>query len=213
MALSTFTRLSVGNAALGRLGELPVTEIVDSAGKDAKVRSLAREWPFALDELLRAFPWNWAKARATLDQISATPLFEWSYQYELPLDHVTLLALNETDVGRAGDWWEIESGVLLTDEDTAEVEYIYTPSESATDAFVDRMDPLARNALVTLLASRIAPSVTKDGGTKAQALYGQYLRVDLAQARLRAAGESKSPWSIARTDSAWDAARYSGPNG
>lgn len=207
-----YTKLDIANAALDMLGEQPVTAVDAASTASPHARTLARQWPFAFDELLRAFPWNWAKTRAALDRASPAPLFEWDYAFELPADYITLLAINETNVGKPGDWWEIESGMLLTDscgsEDQALIEYIARPTDSALDAFLDRMDPLARNALVTLLASKIATAVTRDGGEKSSALYQRYQTVDLARARLRAAGESKAPWGAVRTDSAADTSRY-----
>jgi hypothetical protein len=211
-----FTKLMVGNSALSIIGEAPVTEISETATEGVKSRVLFREWNFALDELLRAFPWNWAKKRAILDEASPAPPFEWSHAFVLPVDYITALALNETALWNPGSWWEIEGGFLLTDTASAQLEYIARPAENettgaspvmATDAFLTRMDPLARQALIVLLAAKIAPSVTKDGLQKANELLMRYVRQDLAQARLKAAGESKAPWPSIRTDSAFDASR------
>lgn len=207
------TKLSVVNTALSRLGQTPLASAAalaaDSTSNAGRVAEL--HWDDALEELLRAFPWNWAKARTSLPLASPSPLFEWTYAFELPDDYVTLLAINETSLEKLGDWWEIESGYLYTDDiasgDVVHVEYIYKPTESATDAFVDRMDPLARNALVTLLASKIAPAITQDGLNKSDQLLQRYFTVDLAQARLRNAGETKQPYSVVRTESAWDDSR------
>lgn len=210
-------QLEVANAALDLLGEPPITAIDAASTLSPHSRVIARQWPFALEELIRAFPWNWAKTRASLPLASPSPLFEWSYAFELPDDYITLLAINETSVGRPGDWWEIESGMLFTDDcgsgDSVFIEYIAKPTTSATDAYVERIDPLALNALVTLLASKIVTSIARDGGAKAAELRQQYLRMDLPQARLRAAGESKAPWGAVRTDSAFDQSRYGGPAG
>lgn len=217
MAFPQFGKLSVCNASLDLLGEQPVSEVDEDSTVSPHARVLARQWPYALDELLRAFPWNWAKTRDTLAAYSGTPEFEWDYAFELPDDLVTLISINETMVGRPGDWWEIESGFLLTDgvasDDTAFVEYIARPTETTTDALLQRMDPLARNALVTLLASKVATQVCRDGGDKAAAMLQRYTIVDLPRARLRGAGESKAPWGAVTTDSAFDQSRFAGPAG
>ena len=211
------SQLDLANLALAELGEPPVAE-VDSASTTSPVaRVLGRTWDFALKQFLREFPWGWAKTRAALTVASATPLFEWDRQVELPDDFITILSINEMTVSRPGDWWEIEGGMLLTDnvgsDDTVFIEYIYFPSATDTDTFVARMDPLAAQALAVLWAARIAPTIVRDGGNRSAMLMQQYQTMYLPRARIRAIGERKNPYPGARTESLADDSRYWGTAG
>lgn len=215
----SFTRLQLANLALSELGEPPIipgVALADDAD-DNKARVAFLTWPFVVDELLRESTWNFAKTRASLALASPSPLFEWDYSFALPDDYVTLLAINEQTLGQPGDWWEIESGVLFTNSinsgDTVDVEYIAKPTESNADNFVNGMDPLARAALATLWASRMASSIVRDGGAIMNLLRQRYLTSDLPRARMRNFSEQKRPWGSVRTDSAFDASRRMGPAG
>lgn len=191
------TQLEVFNAALDLLGHEAVTTVDDTTPVAAYLR---RQWEFALPEVLRAFPWNWAKRRAELDVVSPAPDYGWSYKYELPTDYVTLLRVNGETVYFPNPNYEIEGLHLYTDEDTATVEYIARPTDGSsvdadwtTTAMLSRMDPLAVNALVTLLASKVATKISKDGLSTAQNLYEHYHAFDIARARARNVAESHKP--------------------
>lgn len=213
----SFTRLNLASLACAELGEPPITVALAADATDNKARVAYLTWPFVVDELLRESPWNFAKTRVALTLASPSPLFEWDYSFTLPDDYVTLLAIDEQTVSTPGDWWEIESGYLFTDSinsgDTLDVEYIAKPTESNADNFVDGMDPLARRALATLWASRMAPSIVRDGGQIGNVLMQRYLTSDLPRARMRNYGEQKRPWGSVRTDSAFDNSRRLGTAG
>lgn len=119
------------------------------------------------------------------------PDFGWASSYPLPDDFVAMVGLNEKYPTTPSDLWEIEGGYLLTDEDEADIEYIYTPSASALDTFLGRMDGLSLTAFTTLLASKIATRIAKDGGQMALSLKQQYLAIDLPRARCKNANENR----------------------
>jgi hypothetical protein len=183
------TKLEVINAAFDMIGE-PVIDSLSSTYPRALCA--LRQWDFALREVLGAAHWNFAKARTTLTASVTAPDFGWDYQYPLPSDYLQMVALNEDEDGTPGDDYEIETGMLLTDADEADIQYIYYPSESGMDTFVDGMDELALHMLVTLLAAKIATPIAKDGGKLGMMLEQKY-RIKITEARTRNLNERSVP--------------------
>ena len=213
------TKLEVYNAVLDQIQQRPV-DAVDSTQPPATI--LTRQWPFALNELLRAHPWNWAKARIELDAASPVPDFGWGNRFPLPDYFITLLTLNQEDVYDLSDYYEIEAGYLMTDEDTAQIEYIRGPNDESgseaeadwtTDVMLTRMDPLAMAAFQTLLAAKIAEQVIKDGMSTSDALYSRYYNQFLPKARHRNVTETRQPAGYPYQRSNWLNARRQSTNG
>lgn len=121
------TKLDVFNMALDLIGAKPVTA-VDQATPSAE--ACQRNFKWALLEVLRAGDWRTAKARATLVEDASTPDFGWAHQFVLPTDFVSIVKLNGVEVSNApGDFFEIEGAYLMTDEETANIEYIRKPDD------------------------------------------------------------------------------------
>lgn len=191
------TQLQLCNLALGKLANLPITNLASTT--DASAIALNREWEAALEEFLSEAPWNWAKTRDTLTESSPAPTFGWTSRFALPSDFVTLIGLNEIYSDTPSDLWEIEGGYIYTDETagsdpaTIDVEYIRKPSASELDTFLDTFDPKAVTAFTTLLAAKVAPAIAQDGLTKAQQLLQQYYGLDLVKARFRNSQVNRMP--------------------
>lgn len=181
-----FTRLSVSNNALDLLQQQPITDTASTT--DPAAVAIERSWELALREFLGECFWNWAKSSTTLTAESPAPTFGWTNKFPLPSDFVAVVGLNETYSDTPSDLYELESGYLLTDENVSSepaqiyFEYIYHPTASATDAFLDAMHPKAVQAFAVLLASKIATPLAQDGGNKALQMLQLYQRA-LGQAR------------------------------
>jgi hypothetical protein len=52
------------------------------------------------------------------------PLFGWDYQYSIPSDCLRVLELNDSEDGQSNGWM-IEGGLLLTNEDTCNLVYLW----------------------------------------------------------------------------------------
>lgn len=214
------TQLEVFNSALDLLGHEALTTVDDTTSVGAYLR---RQWEFAFPEVLRAYPWNWAKRREELTEVSPAPDYGWEHKYVLPDDYVTLLKLNGETIFHESENYEIEGVNLYTDADTATVEYIAKPTDGSgsgidadwtTEAMLSRADPLAVNALVTLLAAKIATKIAKDGAGLADALLNRYYANDLTRARFRNVNEAKKPGMFPQfTLSRWRNARRISTNG
>jgi hypothetical protein len=179
--------------------------IDDEDSKSARVCLNAYE--ATVREVSRAGEWNCLKTRTTLARLTAAPAFEWAYQFQLPTNFISLIELNGVEYkGEPQDDWEIEGRLLLTDAETANVRYI---------AFVEDTgiwDSLFTNAVVVLLASRIAVPIRQDEGM-ASALLSEYERVALPKARMKDGNEQRKRRHDPCEGSRFLDARYFSTNG
>lgn len=135
-----------------------------------------------------------------------TPAFGWGYAFVLPTGYVSPVALNELTVRYPSDVFEIERGYLLTDEETAYLEYIFEPADADLDTFLGTMDAQAVDALVLLLASMIAPKIVRDGGAMSDRLRQKY-QVIVSRARAQDGNARHSYVREWANESTWVRAR------
>jgi hypothetical protein len=177
--------VTVCNAALARLGEAKINAIDESS---AAARACNLNFPLAVDEVLRAHWWNFATARDTLSRVAAAPAFGFAYQFALPQDCLRVLEVNGVSgTGDPGAQWQIESGRLLTDDATVEARFIRRIED------LNLFDSLALEALIVLLASKIAPAIQGGSTAKASELKEEYHRVITPQARRVDGNETRRP--------------------
>jgi hypothetical protein len=188
------TKTNICNQALGRVGSPHVLDIEDVNSKSARV--CKETFELAVREVARAGEWNCLKKREALSRLTEAPAFEWAYQFQLPINFISLVELNGVEVtGSLGETWEIEGDKLLTDAEEAKVRFIGYDEET------HKWDALFVNAVVVLLASKIALPIRQDDAL-AQALLSEYQRVSLPQARMKDGNERKkkrfAPWEDSR---------------
>ncbi len=202
------TTLQAYNRALDLIGQKGT--LTSIAVVSPSCEALNRAFGLVLEEFIRTHRWSWATKRATLTATTA-PAFGWGSAFTLPDDYVVAAELNGEDVwGKSGDSFVVESGVLLTDADAAELVYqakpIATTTPSVTlaqaqEAMIGRMDPLAFRAFCTLLAAEVAPVIRNDGRELALNLMQQYQQVDLANAQNNDGSEARMERPDFRRDS------------
>ena len=183
------TDSQICNLALSRIGEKPIMSMDDNS---APARACLLWYEATRDEVLRAHRWNFAKKSATLSALSDPPAFGWTIQYQLPVDCLRVWQLNGYEDWEEPRPWEIEGRLLMTNEEVAEIKYVYrNVSEQEYDA-------LFVMAFSAKLAANIAPSicgpVTSIGGAQLQ----QYMGILAPLARKADANESRRkirlPW-------------------
>jgi hypothetical protein len=109
------------------------------------------------DAVLRAHAWNCAISRAKLGLSSSAPSYSWTYKYPLPSDPYCLrvLSLNESqEDGDPGDEFRIEGRFLVTNEGTADIQFI----KRITDP--NEFDANLYQALSFRLAAAMSYSIT-----------------------------------------------------
>jgi hypothetical protein len=179
------SRTDIANAALGRVGAKPIMDLDDPDSLTARICKLV--FDPTIEEVGRSAEWNCLKDRADLAQLSETPAFGWAYQYQLPTGCLKLVKLNGTaSDADPSDEYEIEGKKILTDAETAKIQYI----KFTTDT--NQYDSLFIDAVVVLLAAKIAIPIRGGGFAEmTAALKSEYEQVALPKARKRDAAERK----------------------
>jgi hypothetical protein len=202
MALS---QTEICNQALQRIGAQRIMDILDEESKGARV--CLNVFEATVREVAAAGDWSCLKKRAVFARLLPAPAFEWAYQYQLPADFVSLVTLNGVDYqGQPTDEWEIEGRVLLSDAEEAKATYIAYVEDTT------QWDSLFTEAVVVLLASKIATPIRQDEGL-AQALKTEYLRSALPMARQKNGNNRKRIRFDPCAESRFLRSRYNSTNG
>lgn len=192
------TQIQICNLALDMVG---AESIVGIADVNPRAEGCNRNYDLALLEIMRSRQWGFLTKRISLTAATA-PAFGWDAAFTLPVDYVGIVQLNGILYeGQPGDWFAIESGLLLTDEDTADIVYIGSDAQPAV------FDSLFVPAFATLLASRIATPLRQDGGSASAQLLQLY-RQALSTAGTRNANEQKAPYRMPAADSSFVRSRW-----
>lgn len=136
------SEVEICNSAITKVGGKRITSLDDDT---VAGRVCNAQYSVLRDEVLRAYPWNFALARVELAQLTSTPAFEFAYQYQLPANCLRLLALSDPDIVYA-----LEGRKILTDETTVKIKY----TKLVTDP--NLMDTLFRATLSYRLAADLA---------------------------------------------------------
>ena len=175
------TKLDVVNVALGRLGEQVLNDYDE---QNATGRTVRRFWDQARQEVLRVHDWNFAIKRAKLPELATAPLFNWENAYQLPNDFLRLVSFNGIELSELPTRFEIEGDQLLTDQDTAQIRYVYDVEDIA------RWDSLSTKALAIKLAADMAMTF-KSSVTLLDRLTQEYEGLTAQVARRVDANESR----------------------
>jgi hypothetical protein len=119
MALTEKERIF--NIALGHAGDYVITE-----GQTNTKEYLVcdRFYDNARKRTLKAHLWNESTTRVIIPEETYGPIFEFTYKYALPTDHLKILSINQE--GFDFLLWEVENGYIVTDDG-------YTPQTWVTD--------------------------------------------------------------------------------
>ena len=168
------TEVSICSNALRRLGDDPITSLTDDSERARLCNAFYED---ARDACLRSHPWNFAITRASLTQLSDSPVYGYDYQFALPTDPYCLrvLAMEYEDYIFKVENYSTQGRVLLTDEETAKIIYIARITDTTL------FDSLFVDTLITKLASDLAYPVTNSLKVQEQ-MYRLY-QLKLSEAR------------------------------
>jgi hypothetical protein len=173
-------KTEIVNLALNHIGEPPIMDITEVSNSTARTANVIYDSTFR--EVARDHEWNCLKTRIQLSKLATAPDFGFACQYLLPSDFIRMLRLNGRDIKAVTDAYEIEysksagTQVLLTDADTAKIQYIAEITDTT------QYDDLLVEALATYLGSKLATILRQDE-QKAESLLQRYMRVNLPRAR------------------------------
>lgn len=185
------SKIQICNLALSKLNAENIVNVTD----DSRSAELCNDfYDSAVDAVLRSYLWNCAKERVTLAALATAPLFDWDYQYELPVDCLRVIR-SEPD-----QEFVIEAGKLLTDCETCSILYIKRIDAGA-------FDPLLVECVALDLAAKIAfplsgnPALTQKMEDSRERKLLEARAVNSIENNVRNQNRIKS-------NSAWHKARY-----
>lgn len=174
--------VEICNLALVPLGADTIMDLDEDSENARKLKAI---YSLVLKDILRAHPWNFALKRVELAQLVNTPLYGYSYYYQVPADYLRAVEIN----GENNIDYVVEGDTLLCSEETVELRYIAYIEDST----------LYDSNFISLLASRLeaelAYAITQSK-TLADSKWAIY-KIKLARARSADAQEGK-PQKIQR---------------
>lgn len=179
------------NMALGHLMvDNDISEL--STERSLEARSCRKYYETVRSQVLRDFPWPFAKRLVTLALVEEDPSDEWAYSYRYPSD---CLMLRRILSGTRNDSRDTRVPYLETGDDTGKL--IYTDMEDAVMEYTKRITdvqvyPDDFVMMLTLrLSAVIAPQVTGGDPFKLGVQALQKYMMELRLARGNAASEEQ----------------------
>jgi len=108
------------------------------------------------DAMLSAYPWSFATAQRPLARITAAPIADFKYAYQLPEDFLRALSVGTSNLntGRGVDY-RIHERRIHTNDSGIVLSYVFRPDESTFPPFFDQ-------ALIVRLASELCLPLTEN---------------------------------------------------
>ena len=151
--MSATSEVQICSNALLLLGQSPISSLSDPDGTgSSSVLLCANLWPMVRQSVIRSHPWNCCMKRVVLAPDSATPAFDWSYQFTLPGDNLRVWTVGTDNVALE---WFIENGKLLQDDAVCYLRYMFDNTDVTT------YDAMLTLAMTSGMAAALAYPVTK----------------------------------------------------
>lgn len=146
-------KVLICNMALNRIGVLPIVSFLDNT-KEASQCALI--YDRVVEQVLSEHAWTTATYRSTLAQLSTTPTYGYSYQYQLPADPKVLRVLEINQYRPDDESYSIEGNLLLSDLTAVDIKYIGIISNS------ESYGPYITSCVESKLAAELAYILTGD---------------------------------------------------
>lgn len=142
----SFSKIQLASNALILLGDEPISSFNDPG---AGAKAAANLYDSTLLSLLSSHRWNFATKKVLLSQLTASPLNEYKFQYQLPTDYITIITTYPVSTYR------ILEDKLYSDSNKVEIDYVYRPTE-------DKLPNYFIKAFEYYLARELCIAVTED---------------------------------------------------
>jgi len=162
--------VEICNFALDHLKQKQITALTGANISQAAV-ICARHYDQVRRVTLESHPWNFATKRLQLTPLASTPVFGYSFEYQLPPDFIRLLTLGDDAILQITptELYQVEDGKLLTGAEftvdtsgTQNMRYIFDLVN------VNQFSPLFIDVFAFELAIRMAYAFTGLGNRVAQ---------------------------------------------
>lgn len=165
------SEVAISNFGAHTLDERPITSLDDTS---KYARFCAAEFGYTRDELLRSYPWCFAREFKILAPESTSPPFGWKYAFAVPVTWVRILPLTCNGMWNGRTFpYEKVGNTIYTDQGPSlkarGIRRVTVPGE---------FDPLFARALGQLLALRAAENITGKAGyvVKAQSFFNDAIQ-------------------------------------
>ena len=138
--------VQICNSALNQLGAASITALTDNS-KNARLCN--ERYNTVRDSVFRSHPWNSLIKRIQLAQNTATPVYGFSYQFNLPSNCLRVLTIDAYNSD-----FKVEGRKILCNESSIKLVYV----SQVTDP--NEMDVLLRETIAAALAADIAYAIT-----------------------------------------------------
>lgn len=140
------TPIDICNSALVKVGQEPISSFTEES-KSARV--LRIQYPVIRDRLIQDHYWNFAVKTENLALLPEAQIGASESRFALPQDYFQAIKLI------SNRFYKIESGILITDQPTALLRYVWKNFNTFS------YTPLFREALAYAIASDIAYLMTQ----------------------------------------------------
>lgn len=159
MAIEAASKIGLISKALILCGETPLTSLTD-ARYGATVGSNLFEVLY--ENELQSNRWRFAMKKDSLSRLTAVPLNQWQYAYQLPTDLLLPVGVYPPQP------YEIYSNRIYTNASAVELDYMFKPEVSALPAYFQAL-------MVYSLAKNMIKPIT-ESDTAAQLMTAAYNR-------------------------------------
>ena len=189
----------VSNAALGHIGAKRIDDFDDTSEPNPQTIYCRLYLEKTRDALIRSHLWRFAKKRIVL-AATGGPVFEWTYQMELPADFLRAISIYDGSTTRDGSTtasWELEGNTLLIDSSSINLRYIrrVTDPDDWDALFYETMELTLARKLVIPLSQDL--ELKKDIDTDLAVLMRKVRAMDRAEGR-KIGRDDLRTWNDAR---------------
>ena len=161
MAIETHSKVNLISRALILCGERSLDSLSDNR-YGAEVGNNLFEMLY--ENELQASSWRFAMTKGTLSRLTAAPLNQWKYAYQLPPDMLQPIGVYPVDLN-----YEIYAKHLYTDRTSVELDYKFKPEVTDTPAYFATLMTFA-------LAQHFIDPITETSARKLEGMVDKYNR-------------------------------------
>lgn len=147
------SKVQLCNMALSRLGANTITSLTDGTTEAKLCNTFFNDLS---EEVISEGSWSSTIRRAALAKTTNTPVYDYTNEFQLPVDPKALKVLNVNESSANDIDYVIEDDKLLTDEGSVKIRYIAFITDSEV------WDVYLKRAFVSRLASELAYPLTGD---------------------------------------------------
>lgn len=158
------SKVQLCNMALSRLGANTITSLTDGTSEAKLCNTFFND---ISEEVISEGSWSSTIRRASLAKTTNTPVYDYTSEFQLPVDPKALKILNVNESSPNDIDYVIEDDKLLTDESTIKIRYVAFITDT------EDWDVYLKRAFVARLCSELAYALTGDEG-KSQSEFERY---------------------------------------